>query len=69
MSQDKFFVYLIKNDVNSIDRLFTTNSVIAEILNNKGNNTILTVVRPGTNQYAFLLGEEVCWMDIKDYEG
>jgi hypothetical protein len=63
---EKYFVYLIRADVNCVDRLFTNNSVVAEILKKKGSNSILTVLRPSTNQYAFLLGEEVCWIDVPE---
>jgi len=63
MNQDRFFVYVVKNDVNSMYRLFTDNKGVTEILKNGG---ILSVLRSVTNQYALLLEGDVVWVDVQD---
>lgn len=66
MSQDKFLIYLIKRGVNSIDRLYADTKGIKDILSNRTKNHVKTVLRSATNQFAFLLGDLVCWRDVKD---
>jgi hypothetical protein len=63
---EKFFVYVIKNDVNTLARVFTDIKGIATILNNRGETGVIAVIRSVTNQYAVSLGDAVVWMDCPD---
>ena len=64
---DKFFVYIIKNDLNSLARIFTDINHITTILNNRQETGVISIIRPGTNQYAVLLGGDTAvWMDCPD---
>jgi hypothetical protein len=67
-SAEKYFVYRIKNDMNSVDRVFTDNEGVLDILRSRGRNNIVTVLRSSTNQYAFLLGDTVAWIDVAEHE-
>jgi len=67
MYTEKFYVYImIGNGVNCIQRLWTDNQGVKDILCKREINDVLIVLRPANNQYAFLLGEDIAWMDVKD---
>lgn len=61
---EKYFVYVVKNDINQTYRLWTDNAGVADILRKRGENGVLTVIRSVTNQMALDLGETVMWVDI-----
>lgn len=67
MNTDRFYVYLMKDGgVNCIQRLWTDNQGVKDILCKRGTNGVLTVLKSSNNQYAFLLGEDVAWMDVEE---
>lgn len=67
MSTDKFYVYIINNSTNSIDRLFTDNVGIYNILREEHHSGQISVLRSVTNQCAVLIGEDVvAWVDIPE---
>ena len=69
MNTDKFYVYLMKDGgINCIQRLWTDNQGVKDILCKRGTNGVLTVLKSVNNQYAFLLGEDVAWIDVEEME-
>lgn len=67
MNTDKFYVYLIKGDgTNCITRLWTDVQGVKDVLCKRGTNNVLTVLKSSNNQFAFLLGDCVVWMDVED---
>lgn len=68
MKSEKFFVYAIFNGNNNLDRLYTDNEGVVEILSRQKENRVLSILRPSTNQYAMLIGGIVVWMDVEEYD-
>ena len=66
--QEKFYVYLMKNDINSVEKVFTNNEEVLDLLKNRDRNNILTILRPATTQYAFLVFDNVVWVDVSEYK-